>query len=552
LEFRGPLVRPAQGGSNRTKEEKMRSKFAMLLGIAAVCVTTAWAEWTSESLVTGSTGVSRYMDGNNTHKVVFGTDGVGHLVWQGGPSANPYVGVWYNRYNPGSGSRPGYWGADFAVAPYSAKKKVTYAAPCIALDGDGRTIHVVWRGMSAVSGSDVPDSVCYRRCTQDRRGNDKWDAPLSLYATKHRNTLWTPVVACVPNEPNHVLVCWRYGVSIETGGSSAVTMFREYVNGAWQAVVRLDSSYMPPQPYSVAIAAAPNGDVFVAYLGYDDGTTGKQIFVKTRHNGTWGEPVNVTKSFSSLACWTYAVEVNPITGNPHVVFRCMTEVPSGEGLDTVEAVCHTYRSTSGAWLTAPEQISEPRQPYFSFYPTMAFDGSGATHVAWQDSAPPTGSGILYSTCSSEGGTWSTPQWLTSYCPDGSAFIAADEPAHAVHVVWEHASASGAAEIWWKSNYLGGGGGGMAQPIALSQSSIDLFPNPAKAGRVTVQYSLPRAGQMTATLLDVSGRAVRRSALDVRSSGEGSFALDAKGLNAGVYVLKLESGETSLTRKFVIH
>ncbi|MBM3332943.1 hypothetical protein FJY68_14045 [candidate division WOR-3 bacterium] len=64
----------------------MRSRFAIALAIAAVCVTTAWAGWTSDALVTGSQNVLRTLNGDNSaHKVVFGTDGVGHLVWQGGP-----------------------------------------------------------------------------------------------------------------------------------------------------------------------------------------------------------------------------------------------------------------------------------------------------------------------------------------------------------------------------------------------------------------------------------------------------------------------------------
>jgi len=142
----------------------MRSKFAILLAIAAVCVTTASAGWTSDSLVTGSPGVWRtFIWQNYAHKVVFGTDGVGHLVWQGGPtSVSGYVGIWYNRYNPGSGGQKGYWGADFAVAPYSTKKKVSYASPCIALDGDGRTIHVVWSSRVMFSPPELRDSVCYR------------------------------------------------------------------------------------------------------------------------------------------------------------------------------------------------------------------------------------------------------------------------------------------------------------------------------------------------------------------------------------------------------
>jgi hypothetical protein len=311
----------------------------------------------------------------------------------------------------------------------------------------------------------------------------------------------------------------------------------------------------PDSPAS--IAAAPNGDVFVAYPGYDDGTTGTQIFVKTRHNGVWGQPVNVTKNFSSLWSQFFAIEVNPITNDPHMVFERWTVVQNGEVQDTVSAVYHTFRNASGAWLTTPEVISEPHhQPwlndgYHFRAPTMAFVSTGAAHVVWYDTVPPTGNGIMYSHCSSEGETWSTPELLTSCYPArGGQFITVEEPAHAIHVVWLVDYYADRDEIWWKSDYSGGGGG-MGRPVALSQSGIELFPNPAKAGHVTVQYSLPRAEPLTVTLLDVSGRAVRTKEIPA-TDRSGSLGIDVKGLRAGVYILKLESGSSSLTRKLVIH
>jgi len=521
----------------------MRSKFAILLAIAAVCVTTAWADWTSESLVTGGSGVTRQLLIANQRKLVYGTDGVGHLVWEGGPlSLNPYpynFGIWYNRYNPGSGGRPGSWTADFAIAPAPKKSQGLRGVPCVALDGDGRTIHVVWEWSPWLKPGSC--SLSYRRCTQDRRGNYKWD-PIQLLYVAQSGII--PVVACVPSEPNHVLVCWRENV---TGGSSAVIRFREYVKGAWTDVVRLDSALGLRYP---SIAVASNGDVFVAYLGRDEGTSVRQIFVKTRTNGVWGERVDVAPGFTGLR-WSTVAEVNPITTNPHIVFDRSWVVPYGAGEDTFDAVYHTYRNASGAWLTTPEVISEPRRyPTGGFDATMAFDGNGAAHVVWNDHVTTASRGIMYSYCSSEGGTWSTPECLTLYETYLTAFIAAEEPAHAIHVVWGRDYNFNCDEIWCKSNYLGGGGGGMAQPIALSQSGIELSPNPVKAGRVTVHYALPQAGPMTVTLLDVSGRAVRTQ--EVAASGvRGSVTIDVRGLSSGVYVARLVAGDLGVSKSLVV-
>jgi hypothetical protein len=295
---------------------------------------------------------------------------------------------------------------------------------------------------------------------------------------------------------------------------------------------------------------ASNGDVFVEYRGYGEGTSVRQIFVKTRTNGVWGEKVNVAPGITGLR-FDPVTEVNPITNNPHIVFTRNWVVPNGPGDDTFEAVHHTYRNASGDWLTTPEVISEPRRGLAGGYgATMAFDGNGAAHVVWNDTVSSTSRGIMYSHCSSEGGAWSTPESITSYSPYYSQFIAADEYAHAIHVVWGRDYNFNCDEIWWKSSYLGGGGS-QAEPMALSQSSMELYPNPAKPGRVTVHYALPHAGPMTVVLLDVSGRAVRTQ--QVAAAGpNGAFNVDVRGLNAGVYVVKLGSGTGSQTRKLVIH
>jgi hypothetical protein len=326
-----------------------------------------------------------------------------------------------------------------------------------------------------------------------------------------------------------------------------VHRLREYVNGAWTAVVRLDSTYMAPQE-GPRLAAAPNGDVFVAYSLYDEGTSIKHVFVKTRHNGTWGQPVKVTAAFGSDQFTRYTLEVNPITNNPHVVFEGWTEVPAGESLVTVNTVYHTFRNSSGVWLTTPEAISEPHDAQFRHhYPAMAFVASGAAHVVWYDTVPPAGSGMMYRYCPSEGGAWSTPEWFSLYRL--TPYIAADAARNAVRVVWSnHLDNPYRDQIWWKSNYLGGGGS-QAESMAMPQSGIELFPNPATAGRVTVRYSLPRAEALTVTLLDVAGRALKTQ--EVAAGMRGALSVDVSGLSAGVYVARLAAGDWTASRSLIL-
>jgi hypothetical protein len=501
----------------------MRSRFAILLAVAVVCVTTALASWTPEAMVTGDS-TQRDLNQRQGRKLVFDTDGVGHLIWHGSS------GIWCNRYNPGSG-----WSADYQVSP-------TGSLPAIALDADGTTIHAIWS-----------ETRSYTRCVQNQYGEDVWGEIVPLPGAGSY-----PVIASVPNEANHVVVCASEEIYSGRKYVGEAINFVECIGGVWSTPIRLDSSGTNWRR-APSVAVGPNGDVFIAYFN-----NARHVMVKTRHNGTWGTTVDVTPGFPTID-WAAAaaIEVNPVTGNPHVGFYWywITQV-SKKVKVTTWAIYHTYRNSSGTWLTTPEQISVTRQgspKYDSPGPTMTFLGSGGLYAVWNITLPVTSRGVAYNYCPVEGGAWNGQAWVSAdTSPNYSVVlphVTNSGASQTVHVVWGRIYDSIfpliPREIWWSTNYVGGGSGGMGQPVAMSKSSIELFPNPARSGRVTVKYAVPHAGPVTVTLLDVSGRAIRRSALGVRSSAEGSFALDASGLRAGVYVLKLDVGTTSQTRKVVI-
>lgn len=499
----------------------MRSRFAVLLAIVAVCVTTAWASWTPEALVIG--GSARHsLLGNGGNKLVFGPDGVGHLIWRGAS------GNWCNRYDPLSG-----WKPDVQIS-------ASTWSPAIALDDNGTTIHAVWQDTC----------VFYRRCDRTEQGEDVWSDVVRLGAGG--GTL-NASVACVPGDPNHVVACWDQSYSGRKGYEAIG--FNECVGGVWGTPIRLDSAVINNFRRIPSIAVGPNGDVYIAYYN-----GARHVSVKTRHNGVWGTTVDVTSGLGTDQCSQPAIEVNPITGNPHVVFSWMRILQINKKLkDTLYAAYHTYRNSQGAWLPVPELISVVRnREKYGFpdhYPTMAFLDNGAAYAVWEESYPLTSRGVQYSCNSVESGTWTSPAWLNS---DTTADYRSSWPhvaycgvAQTVYAVWSRTyddMLGVPTEIWWTSNYMGDGGG-MGRPVALSQSRIELFPNPATAGRVTVQYALPHAGQAIVTLLDVSGRAVRTQ--EVAAGIRGTFAIDLRGLNAGVYVMKLDAGATSLTRKVVL-
>ncbi len=68
-------------------------------------------------------------------------------------------------------------------------------------------------------------------------------------------------------------------------------------------------------------------------------------------------------------------------------------------------------------------------------------------------------------------------------------------------------------------------------------------------RATLRYSLPKAGPVSVTILDVAGRTVLRQS-SIGNLGS-SMALDLRGLSAGVYLVRLDADGYSQGQKLVV-
>jgi hypothetical protein len=69
------------------------------------------------------------------------------------------------------------------------------------------------------------------------------------------------------------------------------------------------------------------------------------------------------------------------------------------------------------------------------------------------------------------------------------------------------------------------------------------------GSAAVSWSLPSAGPLSIRVYDVTGRVVARR--DVAAAMTGTASVDLRRLAAGVYLVKLSSGNLAWTRKLVV-
>jgi hypothetical protein len=491
------------------KEEKMRSKFAMLLAIAAVCVATAWAGWSSEERITNNSS-SNGLFVNNGHKVVVATNGVRHLVWSGSRG-----GVYYKRYYPGSGWTPDYQLTTIKSSLY----------PSIALDPNGTDIHVVWEGEGGPKKA-LGLHIYYQKCVPGSSGNGGWvGTPKDITPDAGSFYFRTPAVACYPG---HVAVAWFKWCKDTVG-------FVECVAGNWGVPQYFhDPAGSGKEMWHASIAVDPQdrqGDVFISCFQSMANPPGQaNVFVIRRKGGVWQTWENVAPGVGNIYP---SIEVEPSTGNPHVVCQQHT------------SIVDTYRDSILGWQPL-DTISDPG--VLSCERPSMFFSSGSAFVAWDEQSASSVCGIRYSI--GQYGSWTTPDWVTSGYSDDNPSVTARSNGD-VYVVWQDGRANTplTPQIWGRL-YVPGSFGGQAEPMAMSQSGIELFPNPAKAGRVTVKYSLPLAGPTTATLLDVSGRAMRTQEIPA-TDRNGSFSLDVSGLNAGVYVARLVAGDLSISKSLVV-
>jgi hypothetical protein len=84
----------------------------------------------------------------------------------------------------------------------------------------------------------------------------------------------------------------------------------------------------------------------------------------------------------------------------------------------------------------------------------------------------------------------------------------------------------------------------AMPVGLA-----FAPNPLVSGRVTLRYSLPKAGAASISVYDVTGRSVlSRSLVATRT---GAVSLDVRSLSAGIYLVRLDADQYTTTSKLVV-
>ncbi|MCX6844323.1 MAG: T9SS type A sorting domain-containing protein [candidate division WOR-3 bacterium] len=108
------------------------------------------------------------------------------------------------------------------------------------------------------------------------------------------------------------------------------------------------------------------------------------------------------------------------------------------------------------------------------------------------------------------------------------------------------------QFWRYVRTSGGSFAGVDAGAALlpTEFALSVSPNPMKLG-AAIRYSVPTATNVSLKLYDVTGALAKTVSNGRVRPGRYTAGLTTQGLARGVYILKLESGASSLTRKLVI-
>ncbi|MBA7683186.1 hypothetical protein ES703_91546 [subsurface metagenome] len=201
------------------------------------------------------------------------------------------------------------------------------------------------------------------------------------------------------------------------------------------------------------IAADDSGNVHLAWYdktNYGGSGTDEDIFYKRWNatTATWTTTEVVSTESTDTSCSpTIAVDSS---GNVHIAWD---DVITGHGGShrAWNIFYKRWNATTATWTTSEEVSTE--STFYSGYPEIAADGSGNLHIAWEDGTNYGGSGtdldIFYKRWNATTATWTTTEVVSTESTARSwwATIAADGFGN-LHIAWEdETNYSGSGTDW---------------------------------------------------------------------------------------------------------
>ncbi|MBN2378421.1 T9SS type A sorting domain-containing protein [candidate division WOR-3 bacterium] len=306
-----------------------------------------------------------------------------------------------------------------------------------------------------------------------------------------------------------------------------------YVNnttGIWvteQVTNNIDSDHCP------SLALDKNGNPHIVYKGRSN-----ELRYITKNEGIWTEPEPIA---ADLASSSFPILEMDGDDNCHVVYD------KNDGNDS--EVYYANNST-GSW----QEVVVTSNDIEDNWPTIFVDPDGGLHIAYMGNEPEDG-GIFYDReifyANNLAGYWSISKVTDNSVDDfPSRGLIADIDGIG-HYFFSNES-DGDAEIYHAQN-VGPIYAVEENPSVLTPVSISL--NQGVFASATVNYSIPRAGNVSLKVYDASGSLVKTLVKGTQQEGNHQIAWDGCNssgtrVNAGVYFYHLTFYGISVSEKVI--
>ncbi len=358
--------------------------------------TVATSTWSSTTVIsTGSTGPSEHP------ALTVGANGTIHLVWDDGAVGNPSI--LHQNYTAATG----IWSN---ITVISTESTWVSEKPTLAVDESGN-VHVAWEDQQPYEDAGTDKDIFYKVLLYNNI-IPALNNPSDFYAELEDDAIiWTILDNTVRNTS---YVITRNNQS-----------FRE---GAWSSgediIINIDELEIGTWNYTIVVEDGLGGIV------EDD------VFVVTPFVGTSPELVS-PESTDDSKFPDLAIDG---TGNVNLAYVDRTTLVGNDYSNDFDVFYKNFPIATGKWSNTSVIFPESNQT-FTYNPSIVVDSIGNSHFAWYDDANYSGAGtdfdIFYINYTVATGTWSnmvivsTESTTSSFLPS----LAVDGDGN-VHVAWQ--------------------------------------------------------------------------------------------------------------------
>ena len=293
--------------------------------------------------------------------------------------------------------------------------------------------HVAWFDDTDYVGSGADVDIFYKRWNAT---SNTWTTT-EVVSTESTNSSWYSSIAV--DDVGNVHVAWSDYTSYDNSGTDADIFYKRWntVSNTWTTteVVSTESTGNSRDP-SIMVDGVGN-----AHVAWFDGTnyygsgTDRDIFYKRWNatSNTW-TTTEVVSTESTDNSRDPSIAVDGV-GNAHVAWEEMTNY-SSSGADE-DIFYKRWNATSNTWTTTEVVSTESTDS--SYFPSIVVDSAGNAHVAWTDATnygTGTGLDIFYKRWNATSNTWTTTEVVSTESTGNSeeSSIAVDGVGN-VHVAW---------------------------------------------------------------------------------------------------------------------